>query len=190
MAIKTILSDYYVTSIEKDAVGKWEEGWSGWVYKTRACEDKKKKKKDRGYSGTLERNSLLEWGVWASPGKDKFLSRAARSRPGRPWTSYQRRDAYTKCGLGNCHISLEASHACLPAKSLQSCLTLWDPMNCSPPGSPVHGDSPGKNTRVGCHSLLQRVFPIQGWNLSLLAVFCVGRWVLYLRATGEPRGLM
>ena len=29
MAIKTILSDYYVTSIEKDAVGKWEEGWSG-----------------------------------------------------------------------------------------------------------------------------------------------------------------
>ena len=45
---------------------------------------KKKKKKDRGYSGTLERNSLLEWGVWASPGKGKFLSRAARSRPGRP----------------------------------------------------------------------------------------------------------
>ena len=26
----------------------------------------------------------------------------------------------------------------------QSCLTLWDPMDCSPPGSPVHGDSPGR----------------------------------------------
>ena len=25
------------------------------------------------------------------------------------------------------------------AKSLQSCLTLWDPMNCSLPGSSVHG---------------------------------------------------
>ena len=25
------------------------------------------------------------------------------------------------------------------AQSLQSCLTLWDPMNCSPPGSSVHG---------------------------------------------------
>ena len=27
----------------------------------------------------------------------------------------------------------------LCAKSLQSCLTLCDPMDCSPPGSPVHG---------------------------------------------------
>ena len=25
------------------------------------------------------------------------------------------------------------------AKSLQSCLTLWDPMDCSPPGSSVRG---------------------------------------------------
>ena len=28
---------------------------------------------------------------------------------------------------------------------LQSCLTLCDPMDCSPPGPSVHGDSPGKN---------------------------------------------
>ena len=28
---------------------------------------------------------------------------------------------------------------CVCAKSLQLCLTLWDPMNCSPPGSSVHG---------------------------------------------------
>ena len=31
----------------------------------------------------------------------------------------------------------------------QSCLTLCDPMDCSPPGSSVHGDFPGKNTGVG-----------------------------------------
>ena len=37
----------------------------------------------------------------------------------------------------------------------QSCLTLCDPMDCSPPGSSVHGDFPGKNTGVGCHALLQ-----------------------------------
>ena len=30
----------------------------------------------------------------------------------------------------------------------QSCLILGDPMNCSPPGSSVHGHSPGKNTGV------------------------------------------
>ena len=34
----------------------------------------------------------------------------------------------------------------------QSCLTLCDPMDCSPPGSSVHGDSPGKNIGVSCHS--------------------------------------
>ena len=42
-----------------------------------------------------------------------------------------------------------------PAKSLQSCLTLCDPMDSSPPGCPIRGDSPGKNTGVGCHFLLQ-----------------------------------
>ena len=49
----------------------------------------------------------------------------------------------------------------------QSCLTLCDPMNCSPPGSSVHGDSPGKNTGVGCHALLQGIFPTQGSNPGL-----------------------
>ena len=37
------------------------------------------------------------------------------------------------------------------ANSLQSCLTLCDPMDCSPPGSSVQQDFPGKNTGVGCH---------------------------------------
>ena len=46
------------------------------------------------------------------------------------------------------------SHAtAAAAKSLQSCLTLCDPIDGSPPGSPVPGDSPGKNTGVGCHFL-------------------------------------
>ena len=40
----------------------------------------------------------------------------------------------------------------------QSCPTLCDPMNCSSPDSSVHGDSPGKNTGVGCHALLQGSF--------------------------------
>ena len=46
--------------------------------------------------------------------------------------------------------------------------TLCDPMDCSPPGSSVHRDSPGKNTGVGCHALLQGIFPIQGSNPGLL----------------------
>ena len=37
---------------------------------------------------------------------------------------------------------------------VQSCLTLGDPMDCSPPGSSVHGDPRGKNTGVGCGACL------------------------------------
>ena len=53
------------------------------------------------------------------------------------------------------------SEWCVRAKSLQSSLTLCDPMDCSPPGSSVHEDSPGKNTGVGCHALLHGIFPTQ-----------------------------
>ena len=45
---------------------------------------------------------------------------------------------------------------------IQSCLTLFDPMDGSPPGSSVHGIPPGKNTGLGGHFLLQGIFPIQG----------------------------
>ena len=41
-------------------------------------------------------------------------------------------------------------------------------VNCSPPGSSVHRDSPGKNTRVCCHALLRGIFPTQGLNPGLL----------------------
>ena len=50
----------------------------------------------------------------------------------------------------------------------QSCLTLCNPMDCSLPGSSVHGDSPGQNTAVSCHALLQGIFSTQGLNPGLL----------------------
>ena len=66
----------------------------------------------------------------------------------------------------------------------QSCSTLCDPMDCGPPGSSVHGDSPGKNTGVGCHALFQGIFPNQGLNPHLL--HC--RRILYcLSHPGSPR---
>ena len=48
------------------------------------------------------------------------------------------------------------SHAAAAAKSLQSCPTLCDPMDSSPPGSPVPGILQAR-TGVGCHFLFQRV---------------------------------
>ena len=64
----------------------------------------------------------------------------------------------------------------LCTRSLQLSATLYDPMDCGPPGSSVHGDSAGKNTGVGCHFLLQGSFLTQG--LGLLSLSCIGRQAL------------
>ena len=45
-----------------------------------------------------------------------------------------------------------------------SCWTLSWPKDYSPPGPSVHGIFPGKNTGVGCHFLLQGIFPAQRSN--------------------------
>ena len=66
----------------------------------------------------------------------------------------------------------------------QSCLTLCDPMDCSPPGSSVHGDFSGKSTETGCHALLQGIFLTQRSDPGLL--HC--KWIVYcLSHQGSPR---
>ena len=51
---------------------------------------------------------------------------------------------------------------------IQSSPTLCNPMDCSPPGSSVHGIFQARIIGVGCHFLFQGIFPTQGLNLSLL----------------------
>ena len=50
----------------------------------------------------------------------------------------------------------------------QSCLTLCNPRDCSPPGSSVHGILQARLAEWGCHFLLQGIFPTQGLNPCLL----------------------
>ena len=58
---------------------------------------------------------------------------------------------------------LDEAAAATAAKSLQSCPTLCDPIDGSPPGSAI----PGKNTGVGCHFLLQCMkWKVKGKSLS------------------------
>ena len=66
-----------------------------------------------------------------------------------------KKSLYISATLTQLNISLSFSAAAAAAKSRQSCPTLSDPMDGSPPGSPIPWDSPGKNTGVGCHFLLQ-----------------------------------
>ena len=77
---------------------------------------------------------------------------------------------------GRCESNMLAPpvSATLHTKSFQWCRTLCDPVDCSPSGSSVHVDSPGKNNGVGCHALLQRIFrPRDRTNPHLL---CLLHW--------------
>ena len=86
----------------------------------------------------------------AQPGALRHPGRVGR-RVGR-WEGGSRRGEHRHAEL------------CLVA---QPCPTLWDARDCILPGSAVHGGCPGKNTRVGCHALLQGIFPTQGLNPGL-----------------------
>ena len=65
----------------------------------------------------------------------------------------------------SCHLFVSCVVLCSVA---QSCQILGCPMDCRPPGSSVHGDSPGKNSEVDCHAILQVIFPTRGSNSGFL----------------------
>ena len=61
------------------------------------------------------------------------------------------------------------SSVCCHSSVAKLCLTLSNPVDYSPPGFFLcPWNFPGKNTRVGCHFPLLRIFPTQGSNLCLL----------------------
>ena len=78
---------------------------------------------------------------------------------------------------------LSHSGTCALCLVAQSCPTLFDPKDCSLPGSSVHGNSPGKNIGVDFHALLQGILPTLGSNPGLLH----HRWILYHQAHAQGR---
>ena len=59
-------------------------------------------------------------------------------------------------------------HACQAAQSCPALATPWTVAHQAPRSMGL--DSPGKNTAVGCHPLLQRIFQTQGSNPSAPAL--------------------
>ena len=57
---------------------------------------------------------------------------------------------------------------CVCVLVVQLSLILCNPMDCSLPRLLCLWNSPGQSIGMGCHSLLQGIFPIQGWSPSLL----------------------
>ena len=91
----------------------------------------------------------------------------------RPWDSPGK-----NTGVG-CHFLFQCTKVKSESEVTQSCPTLSDPMDCSLPGSSIHGISrqeywsgvPSpfpKNTGMGSNSLLQGIFQSQESNLGLL----------------------
>ena len=134
--------------------------------------------------GTATHSSILAWRIpWTvEPGR---LQSMVWQRVGHDWVTFTFTHLFLRCSLPltRCTYPLTFTKGnffiiiCLAtyahAKSLQSCPTLCNPMDCSPPGSSIHGILWGKNTGVGCHALLQGIFLTQGSNLCLL---CLLHW--------------
>ena len=74
-------------------------------------------------------------------------------------------------------------------QSLWSCLTLFNPVNCSPPGSSVHWIFPGENTGVGCHFLLHGIFPTNRGINRVSCVSCIVNRFVTRWATWEAMSL-
>ena len=81
--------------------------------------------------------------------------------------------------------SSQDSNACrCCCLATQSSLTLCDPMDCSPPGSSVHGIFQARILARVAIFLLQVIFPTQESNPSLLCLLHC-RWILYLLSIRE-----
>ena len=83
-----------------------------------------------------------------------------------------------------CGHRLQGSNVCVCVcvylcLCVQSCPSLCDPMGHSPPGSSVHGGSPGKNTGMNCHFLLQGDLLDSGIKPGSSCISFIGRQLTY-----------
>ena len=114
--------------------------------------------------------SMIQW-MWA------ILSLVPLPFLNPAWTTWISSSRFTYCWslawriLSVTLLACEMSDAVLVMMMMvraQLCPTLCDTTDCSPRDSSMHGIS--QQEQVGCHVLLQGIFPTQGWNASLLCL--------------------
>ena len=128
-----IIPTRFLASLVAQTVKSLPAIWETWV-RSLSWEDPLEKKMAIPF-GILEFSSILAWRI--------------------PWT--EEPGGLLSMGLQRVrHDWVTNIHNGFLSKSevTQSCPTVCDPMDCSPPSSSVHGDSSGNNTGVGCHFLL------------------------------------
>ena len=75
--------------------------------------------------------------------------------------------------------------ACMRVHML-SCVRLCDPMDCSPPGSSIHGILQVRTLEGGCHFLLQGILPTQRSNRRLLCLLQLAGEFFTTEPPGRP----
>ena len=111
-----------------------------------------------------------------------LLCGAERGSKERRGKSHLSSTSAVSCGVQSQASFLQVWSSHWESSYVLSCLSpvqLCDPMDCSLPVCPLQSllcpwDSPGKNTGVGCHALLQGIFPMQEWNLCLMSPALAG----------------
>ena len=86
------------------------------------------------------------------------------------------------CRSRNTHTHTHThTHCCVCA---QLCLTLWSPVNCSPPGSSVHGIFQARILELVAITFSRGSSWPRDWT-CVSCICCIGRWILYHSATRE-----
>ena len=126
--------------------------------------------------------------LWSSPrysllhATDPLPVCRKRLQPPRPsWVSKGRLKDFLIREEGNVETKEKPSKKTI-CVLIQSCRILCDSMDCSPPGSSVHGIFQARVLEQVAISLLQGIFPTQGST----HVSCIGRWILYHLPPEKP----
>ena len=121
----------------------------------------------RCFIGVITFNMQNNIASWAPSFLFKGLERLWSSA--KVHAAYQWQKWWSKTGLSDSRTWSLSPNLCESASVSQSVMSdFCNPMDHSPPGSSVHGDSPGNTTGVGCHALLHGIFPTQELNPHLL----------------------
>ena len=119
------------------------------------------------------------WSIWDQSGEATGSETVCEGPPGPGWVlqwMYRAAGQYFKfkgntatpniCWTPHTQLVWGSSQwtCCLVTKSCPTLVTLQTVVR----QAPLSMDFPGKNTGVGCHCLLQRIFPTQRLNLPLL----------------------
>ena len=119
---------------------------------------------------------------WNSPGQNtgvgscSLLQGIFPVQGSNPGLRYYRQILYQLGHQGSLYILYYTKFKNIPTLKVkvlitQLCPTLRNLMDCSPPGSSVHRILQVRTLEWGSQSLLQGIFPFQGLNLGLLALW-------------------